>query len=392
VRGACVLGVSRCGGGPGLAGDELEHHGHAGPRVGFGADHPVGGGEDAAGQSHAQADGQAVGLAVDVADRFEDAGQASGADVAAGVANAAFQDQAVGGRTHLQGRLDRATAGLAEGAIDEGVEDLQQAGLVHVRSVLGIAVVGGQQGHAAGGGAALPAGIDRIHQVAQAAGMGLEGQDAQVGLMQVDRAAHQGGQVLAGLVDGADAGLGVRREILARQALGEVSHAVKMTQDFAAHALDQHGGRVLRRGRADPAGGHQDQGRADAQIAAVLDDDEAAGQGVRPGGQQMVTIAPGRHARLGDGRLAVHDLGDQAVAVGLGQDHIAGDQAHGLLAIDDGQHAGVGFGGEPGCGVGAIRPRRKGRAAVSKGGKSVHGAGRGGQSDLQHDRLRLRIG
>ena len=210
--------------------------------------------------------------------------------------------------------------------------------------------------------------------------------------MQVHGAAHQDGQIIAGLADRPHAGLGVRRQVLPRKAAREISHAFEPTQNLATHALDEDAGGVLGRRRARPARGQQRHRRSNTEVAAVLDHDEAADQGVRPGGQQMFAEPPGGHAGLGDGRARVHDFDDRTVAVGLGEHNVAGQQAHGLAVINHRQDGGLGFSVEPGGREGAKRTRGHGRAAIHKTRKSVHKAGRRGQNDLQHRLLHLKIG
>jgi hypothetical protein len=60
----------------------------------------------------------------------------------------------------------------------------------------------------------------------------------------------------------------------------------------------------------------------------------------------MFEEPPGRHARVGDRRRRIHDLGQRALAVGLRQHNLATHQANRCLAIDHGQDGGVGLGGE----------------------------------------------
>ncbi len=145
----------------------------------------------------------------------------------------------------------------------------------------------------------------------------MEGQHAQVRLVQIDGAPHQTGEILARLVDGPDAGLGVRREVLAGEPAGEVGHTLEVVQDFGAHALDQERGGVLRTAGLVSPRREQDGRRPDAEIAIALDHDEATVERLGAGVTQVRAEAPGSHAGVGDGGMGVHHVRDRALPVGL---------------------------------------------------------------------------
>ncbi len=165
-----------------------------------------------------------------------------GGQARARVAHPALEPDALGGDLSLEAGLDGAPAGGLHRRSDQVVVHLPQAHAVDHHLELGVPIVGHQHRHL--GRLRLPAGLDVVHRGAQGGGLGPGFQLAGLSHGQVDRLGQQPQHPLGGSDDGADIGLGVGRQGLALQQIGDRQHAAHRGADLATQHLHEFAANV----------------------------------------------------------------------------------------------------------------------------------------------------
>ena len=88
----------------------------------------------------------------------------------------------------------------------------------------------------------LPAAVHLVDQFAQAQRRGVEGQALGGDVAQVEGGVHHAAHAAGRLGDAADAGLGVRRQPLARKLFGQREDAVHLLTDVGGDAVEEERG------------------------------------------------------------------------------------------------------------------------------------------------------
>jgi hypothetical protein len=122
---------------------------------------------------------------------------------------------------------------------DEAVEQLEQARAIYYGAGFRIAVIGGQQGHAVGGGAFLPTILKLVDEVAKLLRRGTQDDRAAFGHMEIQRAIQNPRDAFGRFRNARDASLGVRGQGVSSHAVNKREHSVHLLADLGGEAFEK---------------------------------------------------------------------------------------------------------------------------------------------------------